>query len=50
MARRSSYPPFGKQYPGAALENVNVMRGIEGLGAGRDYLRYRTSAARFSLP
>ena len=38
-------PTFGKQYPGAALERVEVMRGIEELGAGRYYLRYRTSAA-----
>ena len=38
-------PPFGKQYPGAALEHVEVMRGIDELGAGRYYLRYRTSAA-----
>ena len=38
-------PPFRKQYPGAALERVEVMRGMDELGAGRYYLRYRTSAA-----
>jgi hypothetical protein len=39
-----AHPPFGKQYPGAALERVEVMRGMDELGAGR-YLRYRTSAS-----
>jgi hypothetical protein len=39
-----AHPPFGKQYPGAALERVEVMRGIDEMGAGRYYLLYRTSA------
>jgi hypothetical protein len=37
--------PFGKQYPGAALEYVEVMRGMDEMGADRYYLRYRTSTA-----
>jgi hypothetical protein len=35
---------FQKQYPGAALDRIEVMRGMDELGAGRYYLRYRTSA------
>jgi hypothetical protein len=35
---------FQKQYPGAVPERIEVMRGMDELGAGRYYLRYRTSA------
>jgi len=35
---------FQKQYPGAVLDRIEVMRGIDEVGAGRYYLHYRTSA------
>jgi hypothetical protein len=36
---------FQSQYPGAALERAEIMRGIDEMGVGRYYLRYRTAGA-----
>lgn len=35
-------PHFQAQYPGAVLGRVEIMQGIQEMGAGRYYLRYRT--------
>jgi hypothetical protein len=39
-------PPFRKQYPGAALERVEVMRSMDKLGAGRHHSALGTEPER----